>query len=80
MSSSGCSYAKAIAGIISVPKSMQRISTVVNGSGNWKRMKAMKGIISGMLEVRVYAIDFLRLSKIKRPSAIPSTIELKSSF
>ena len=31
-------------------------------------MKARKGEISGMLEESVYAIDFFKLSKMRRPS------------
>jgi len=42
-----------MAGTISVPKSMQRISTVERGRGTWKIMKNRKGEISGMLEERV---------------------------
>lgn len=38
---------------MSVPRSMQRIVTVPRGSGMSQRMKARKGEISGMLEVRV---------------------------
>ncbi len=52
---------------MSVPRSMQRIVTVPNGSGTDRMMKNKNGEISGMLDVSVYAIDFLRLSKIKRP-------------
>jgi len=43
-------------------------------------MKAINGRISGMLLVRVYAIDFFKLSKIFLPSSIPTIILLKSSF
>lgn len=32
-------------------------------------MKIRNGVISGMLLVKVYAIDFFRLSKIRRPAA-----------
>jgi len=42
-----------MAGTISVPRSMQRMSTVDRGRGTWKIMKKMKGEISGMLEERV---------------------------
>lgn len=52
---------------MSVPKSMHRIVTVPNGSGTLKMIKKRKGDISGMLDVSVYAIDFLRLSKMSRP-------------
>ncbi|KYN11057.1 hypothetical protein ALC57_16806 [Trachymyrmex cornetzi] len=57
---------------MSVPKSMQRMVTVPNGKGMSQRMNAKKGEISGILEVRV-------LSKIKRPSSTPVTIEAKLS-
>jgi len=36
-------------------------------------------LISGIFEVNVYAIDFFRLSKIKRPSSTPVTMEAKLS-
>lgn len=42
-------------------------------------MKNINGMISGMLDYRVYAIDFFKLSKISLPSSIPLTIELKLS-
>ncbi len=56
-----------MAGTMSVPRSMHRIVTVPRGSGTLKRIKKRKGDISGMFDVRVYAMDFLRLSKISRP-------------
>lgn len=52
---------------MSVPRSMQRIVMVPRGSGMLTKMKNRKGVISGMLLVRVYAMDFFRLSKIRRP-------------
>lgn len=52
---------------MSVPRSMQRIVMVPRGRGMLTKMKKRKGVISGMLLVRVYAIDFFRLSKIRRP-------------
>lgn len=52
---------------ISVPRSMQRMVTVPKGRGTLARMKSRKGEISGMLLVSVYAIDFFRLSKMRRP-------------
>ena len=33
------------------------------------RMNTMNGVISGMLDVSVYAIDFFRLSNISRPTS-----------
>lgn len=53
---------------MSVPRSMQRMVTVPRGRGTLARMKSRKGEISGMLLVRVYAMDFFRLSKIRRPA------------
>lgn len=38
---------------MSVPKSMQRIVTVPSGKGISSRMKARKGEISGILDVKV---------------------------
>lgn len=64
---------------MSVPRSMQRMVTVPRGRGMSHRMNARKGEISGMFEVRVYAMDFFRLSKINRPSSTPVTIEAKLS-
>ena len=56
-----------MAGTMSVPKSIHRMVMVPSGRGMSSRMKNRKGEISGMFEVRVYAIDFFKLSKIKRP-------------
>jgi len=53
ISNSGFSYAKEMAGTISQPRSIQRISTVDRGRGTWKMMKKMKGVISGMFDYRV---------------------------
>lgn len=64
---------------MSVPRSMQRIVTVPSGKGMSQRINARKGEISGMLEVKVQAIDFFKLSKIRRPSSTPVTIEAKLS-
>ena len=47
---------------------MQRMVTVPRGSGMLAMMKRRKGVISGMLLVRVYAMDFFRLSKMRRPA------------
>ena len=43
---------------------------VPRGRGTSAKMKMRKGLISGMLLVNVYAIDFFRLSKIKRPEMV----------
>lgn len=53
---------------MSVPRSMQRMVTVPRGRGTLARMKSRKGEISGMLLVSVYAMDFFRLSKMRRPA------------
>mmetsp|Transcript_105942 Transcript_105942/g.257362 ORF Transcript_105942/g.257362 Transcript_105942/m.257362 type:complete len:248 (-) Transcript_105942:2817-3560(-) len=79
MSASLPSHAIEMAGTISVPRSMQRMRTVDSGSGIPTVMKLRNGDISGMLDERVYAIDFFRLSKIRRPSSTPFTIEAKLS-
>lgn len=55
---------------MSVPRSMQRMVTVPRGRGTLAMMKRRKGEISGMLLVSVYAMDFFRLSKMRRPAAI----------
>mmetsp|Transcript_8451 Transcript_8451/g.11960 ORF Transcript_8451/g.11960 Transcript_8451/m.11960 type:complete len:225 (-) Transcript_8451:668-1342(-) len=80
MSASFVSYASDIAGSRSVPRSMRRIKIVVKGNGTCSTTKTKKGVSSGMLDVREYEIDFLRLSKIRRPSSTPSTIEAKLSL
>ncbi len=59
--------------------SMISNSVLPNGSGISAMMKSKKGEISGMFEVRVYAMDFLRLSKMSLPSSTPVTIEAKLS-
>lgn len=41
--------------------------TVPSGRGMLTMMKSRKGVISGMLLVRVYAMDFFKLSKMRRP-------------
>ncbi|KAK2186780.1 hypothetical protein NP493_189g03019 [Ridgeia piscesae] len=58
---------------------MQRMVMVPRGRGMSARMKTRKGLISGMLLVSVYAIDFFKLSKMRRPSSTPVTIEAKLS-
>merc|ERR1719167_471617 len=52
ISASASSYAIEMAGIMSVPRSMQRIVTVPRGRGISATMNIRKGVISGMLEVR----------------------------
>ena len=42
-------------------------------------MNAKKGVISGTLLAKVYAMLDLRLSNIRRPSSMPVTIEAKLS-
>mmetsp|Transcript_33773 Transcript_33773/g.77913 ORF Transcript_33773/g.77913 Transcript_33773/m.77913 type:complete len:286 (-) Transcript_33773:366-1223(-) len=79
MSASFSSQAMEMAGTMSVPRSMHRMSTVERGRGVWMVMKTRKGAISGMLDERVYAMDFLRLSKMRRPSSTPRTMEAKLS-
>lgn len=64
---------------MSVPKSIHKIVTVPNGRGMSNKMNAKNGEISGMFDVNVYAIDFFKLSKIKRPSSTPVTIDAKLS-
>jgi len=49
---------------------MHRIVIVPSGRGMLAMMKKRNGEISGMLLVRVYAMDFLRLSKMRRPERI----------
>lgn len=68
-----------MAGIMSVPRSIAKMRKVVNGSGIANTMNAKNGVISGILLCIVYVIDFFRLSKIKRPSSTPLTIEAKLS-
>lgn len=69
MSVSATSYANAMAGKMSVPRSMKRIVTVPNISGMPMTMYRRNGISSGMLLAKVYAMDFFRLSNIRRPQS-----------
>lgn len=64
---------------MSVPRSIQRMVTVPRGRGTLSRMKMRKGEISGMLLVSVYAMDFFKLSKIRRPGEITSTRKKKEA-
>lgn len=64
---------------MSVPKSMHKMVMVPNGKGMPSKMNIRNGEISGIFELSVYAIDFFRLSKIKRPSSTPVTIDAKLS-
>lgn len=64
---------------MSVPRSIHRIVTVPRGRGMSNKIKAKNGDISGIFDVRVYAIDFFKLSKINRPSSTPVTIDAKLS-
>lgn len=64
---------------MSVPRSMHSIAIAPIGNGMLNMIKAMKGSNWGTLDVRVYVIDFLRLSKTKRPSSMPVTILAKLS-
>ena len=75
MSASGVSHAIEMAGTISVPRSMHRISTVLKGIIDCDKAHA----ISGIFDESVYAMDFLRLSKINRPSLTPFTMLAKLS-
>lgn len=60
---------------------MHRMVTVPSGSGMSHRMNMRKGEISGMFDVRVYAIDFFRLSKMRRPDWVKcERIEMILSF
>jgi hypothetical protein len=74
------SNTKVVQGNISVPKSIQRIKTVVNGKGILNITNPKKGTNSEIFDVKQYAILFLRLSNIFLPSSIPMTMLEKSSF
>lgn len=54
---------------------MQRMVTVPRGRGTLAMMKRRKGEISGMLLVSVYAMDFFKLSKMRRPAVIRNKSE-----
>ena len=79
MPRSGASYANMMPGTMSVPRSMN--STVIgpSGSGNRRKSHTRNATNSDMFDVRMYAIDFFRLSKSARPSSIPETIVAKLS-
>ena len=79
ISNSGSSYAKAIAGQISVPTHITNMKILEIGSGMRKMIIQQKGRISVILEVNRYTIVFFKLSNILRPSSMPQIIEEKSS-
>ena len=53
MSASASSYAMEMAGTMSVPRSIARISTVDRGIGVRKTIQQRKGEISGIFDVNV---------------------------
>jgi hypothetical protein len=61
------SYAKEIAGIRSVPRSMQSTRTVETGGGICKMSKTKNGKISVVWLEEIYMMAFLRLSNIFLP-------------
>lgn len=66
---------------MSVPKSIQRMVTVPRGRGMDKMINMRNGLISGILLVSVYAIDFFKLSKIRRPEGkINNLVNSNSMF
>ena len=67
ISVSAFSYASEMAGTRSVPRSIHKMVIVPSGSGIANKMNIKNGEISGILLVNVYAIDFFKLSKIRRP-------------
>ncbi len=46
---------------------MKRIVMTPRGNGIEAMMNSRNGVISGMFDVNVYAIDFFKLSNINRP-------------
>lgn len=62
---------------MSVPRSMQRIVTVPSASGMLIKIKSRKGLISGMLLLSVYAMDFFRLSNMRRPAGTKAVDSFK---
>ena len=78
-SSSGVSLPRPRAGSRSVPRSIARMRRTVSGSGSPKMTKAMNGIISGTLLVRMYCMNFLMLLKTVLPSSMAFTIVAKLS-
>jgi len=79
MSSSPFSYARAIAGAISVPIQMTSMRIEERGIGIWNKINTSTGVNSAMFTASAYAIDFFKLSNITLPYSTPTTIELKSS-
>jgi hypothetical protein len=59
---------------------MNKIIIVSIAKGISKVINAKNGTNYGTLDDKTYAITYFKLSKIRRPSLIPSTIALKSSF
>ncbi|KYN03184.1 hypothetical protein ALC62_06051 [Cyphomyrmex costatus] len=64
---------------MSVPRSMHSIQITPTGRGIPRTINAKKGVISGTLLAKVYAMLDLRLSNIRRPSSMPVTIVAKLS-
>lgn len=58
---------------------MHKMQITPTGKGIPKAMNAKKGVICGTLLAKVYAMLDLRLSKIRRPSSTPVTIDAKLS-
>jgi len=78
-SSSGASTPSPRAGNRSVPRSMDNIRTTVRGRGMLSRANAINGSISGMLLVRMYAMNFLMLPNTVLPSSMALTMVAKWS-
>lgn len=69
-----------MAGMRSVPRSMQRTRTVEMGGGIWRINSTRKGMISVVWLEDIYMIAFFRLSNILRPYSMPKIKLLKSSL
>ena len=59
---------------------MNKIIIVLIASGIFIQIKAKNGTNYGIFDDLTYAQTYFKLSNIRRPSLIPSTIALKSSF
>ena len=68
-----------MAGPSSVPKSIRSAKIAEIGAGIPSKTNTIKAEISGVEWVKVYRMLFFKFANIKRPSAIPVTIDAKLS-
>ena len=75
----GFSAPSARAGSMSVPRSTASICIIVSGSGIFRRINARYGTASGILDAKIYVMNFLIFSYTVLPSSTALTIVAKLS-